>query len=163
MDIQYSICIYRKSWESLRLSAGITPPLDNSFERFVVCPKQVQHRPSILINQPAGAPIPGYHCVDGCLSYESPFGIIQTTGHSSSPRDVMECPVHHPVSIKKVDFCSQRSIIHSGREWYQTNGVSGVHPTRSIRDFPGLSRIFQVGEPLQFHHNVLFAYTYCLI
>lgn len=59
LDIQYSICIYRKSWESLRLSAGRTPPWDNSFERFVVCPKQVQHRQSILINQLAGAPIPG--------------------------------------------------------------------------------------------------------
>lgn len=37
-----------------------------------------------------------------------------------------------------------------------------VHTTGSIRDFPGLWIIFQVGEPLQFHHNVLFAYTCCL-
>ena len=62
------------------ISLKITPPLDNSFEGFLVCPKQVQHHQSILINQP-GAPVPGYW-VDGCLSDESPFGMIQSTGHS---------------------------------------------------------------------------------
>ena len=70
----------------------------------------------------------------------------------------MECPFHLPVPINKVDFwCLQRSIILSGREWYLE-----VHPTRSIRDFPGVSIIFQVGETLQFHHNVSLAYTYFL-